>query len=287
MDTDNRTLDISDTSMHDGMHMRIQFESAPVLADVLGLYCANPTCECRDATLNFYEGNGTFEERLFQIVLNYETWKLSSVNFFKDDEAYPGLVHEFMEGLDDSMKAEILSGIEVARAHPPVLRDDAELSALDMDMMLRYADIYEMQHFEYWVLAQKERSYLVMDYYCAKPDCDCQDVLLSFQVLKDGAAGANPVLVCRVGFATGRPFIEERSIGISEEAALRMYEAFADMLGGKAEAVEACRERYQRIKAWSRGRPADRAVGKSHPADQGAVRSKPAPKRRKKKKARR
>lgn len=243
-------MDSKSQSLVPTMAVRIKSENLSKEMDVVGHFCPNPECLCKDATLYFYEADSSFNIKLFKLVINYETWQLISTEIYKDDEDYAKIIHEFMDELDTEMKSMILSGKEHASSDKHVLRDDIDYSGLEIDSMVCYPEIYRVPSYEQWIIEHDNTEYFVLDYYCPNPRCDCMDALLTFQIVKNRTACDTPVLEYRIKFRTGKRIVEKKDASISAQLAEDLFAKFLERLGERG--VGLLEERYYRIKKWGK-----------------------------------
>jgi len=249
MDDRNQAVVTSSSTLVPALGLRIGSDIFPKEIDMVGCFCPNPKCPCRDTTLYFYEADSDFKKKLFKIVLNYETWKLVSTEIFNNDKDCPKIIHEFMESLNDELKSRILSGKENAAANKRyTLRDDIDYSDMKIDTLVCYSEIYNVTLHETYVFEHNNTQYLVLDYYCPNPKCDCMEALLSFLIVKNHEAFDPPVLECWVKFKSGKRTAKMKGSGITSQYADELYEKFNELSDGKG--VESLMERYFRIKKW-------------------------------------
>lgn len=232
------------------MGFRVKSEILPKEMDVTGFFCPSPGCPCKEVTLYFYEADDTFSIELFKLVINYETWRLVSTEIYKDDEDYARIIHEFMDGLNDKIKSMILSRKEEAVAKGPVLRDDIDYSELSMNQLVCYPDIYNVYPYEQFIFEFDSTRYFVLDFYCPNPKCDCRDVFLTFQVMKDNNALSSPVLEYRIKFKTGKTICERKDASISAQYAEELFAVFLKYIDERGSGI--FKERYARIKEWGK-----------------------------------
>ena len=241
----------SKQALESGLRVRVKFEKKkPIAMDIVGYYCPNPDCPCRDATLYFYEADGNFKTRLFKIVIDYETWRLMSTEIYDGDDDYALIIHEFMETLDEEMKSLILSGKGVASDEKHALRDNIDYSGLTMDSMVCYSEIYSTNPYEQWLLEIGNKQYIAVDYYCPNPKCNCRDVMLIFDKVENNKATGPPALRCFIKFDTGNRVIEEKGAGVSTQHAENMLDELMALFAGGG--IELFKERYARIKEWGK-----------------------------------
>jgi len=216
--------------------------------DIVGCYCPNPDCPCRNATLFFFKADGKYKTKLFTIVVDYETWRLVSTDIHKDDDDYALIIHEFMEALDDEMKSLIRAGKETASSDRHVLRNDIDYSVFTKDCLVCYAEIFKVNPYEQWLLELDNTQYIAVDYYCPNPKCDCRDVTLAFDRVEKSKVVGPPALKCKINFDTEKRVIEEKGAGISTQFAEKMMAELMTLFAGAG--IELFKERYDRIKKW-------------------------------------
>jgi hypothetical protein len=237
---------INQSSLVPAISFRVSAESLPKGLDIVGYFCPNPECLCENVTLYFYEADGSFRIKLFMMVINYATWELVSTEVYRDDMDCAKIIHEFVNGLTEDIKSLILSGKEQAVAGIPDLRDDIDYSELSIGNMVCYQDIYRTHPHEQWLFELESAQYLVLDYYCANPKCDCRDVLLIVQTVKDNKTYDLSVLEYRVNFSTETGICQNKDAAVPAE----LYEYFLEQLENKG--IELFKERYLRIKKWGK-----------------------------------
>ena len=244
--TDMKTEPISTTKP--SLLVRVKFERAPVMADITAFCCINPHCSCRSVTLTFFDANGQFNNKLFKLVVNYETWQLESSEAFKDDVDYSELMDEFMSSLDDQFKSDILSRIEAKAPNEHMLRDDINLSEPDLDSLVYYSEICRTGPLDDLLFELDGKKYYVLDHYCPKPKCDCKDVVLAFYLLDGDVVKSAPILSYRVKFGTGKGTIEDKGTNVSLRFAKELYSGLSKVFGGSA--IGFFENRYTKIKEW-------------------------------------
>jgi hypothetical protein len=245
-------MDVTNQPLAAGMRVRVRFEKTkkPMDMDIVGFYCPNPHCDCRETTLFFYKADGYLKTQLFKLVINYEDWHLVSTEIFNDDDDYALIIHEFMEALDDDFKALIVSGKETASSDNHTLRNDIDYTTMTINMLACYPEIYEVNPYEQWLLEVEKKQYIVVDYYCANPKCECREVVLVFDSIKGDKVTGQPALKCKIKFDTGKRTIEERSSGVSLQHAEDMIDELMTLFAGMG--LELFKERYARIKKWGK-----------------------------------
>jgi len=76
------TIEKTNKRLIPAVTLRIEADGYPEKMDMVGYYCPNPKCSCKEVTLYFYEANNHFDKKLFRITLNYKTWKLKSTEIY-------------------------------------------------------------------------------------------------------------------------------------------------------------------------------------------------------------
>jgi hypothetical protein len=243
MHSDNQALE-------PGLRVRVRSEKMPIDLDIVGYYCPNQDCPCRNATLYFLEADGNLKTKLFKIVIDYETWRLISTEIYRSDHDYALIIHEFMDALDEEMKSLICSGKKTASSDEHALRNDIDYTSLTMDSLVCYSEIYAVNPYEQWLLEIDEKQYIAVDYYCPSPKCNCQDVMLIFDKVENNRAIGPPAVRCRIKFDTEKRIIEERGFGISTQYAENIVEELMTLFAGSG--IGLFKERYARIKEWGK-----------------------------------
>ncbi|MCL2153940.1 MAG: SEC-C metal-binding domain-containing protein [Oscillospiraceae bacterium] len=215
---------------------------------IIAHYCANPYCPCKTVTLNFFDANSKSYSRLFELVVNYETWQLESSQIFNSQMNCEEMIDEFMTSIDDQFKADILSEIKpkAKKEHP--LRNDIELFDFGADSMIFYSDIYQTEPYETLLFTYGGKRYFVLDHYCPKPKCDCKDALFAFYEINDDGGKAEITMDYKVNYETGVGTVEEMNDGISLRFARELYEEFCMIYGG--DAMSLFKNRHREIKRW-------------------------------------
>jgi len=229
--------------------IRIEADYYPEKLDMVGYFCPNPKCSCKDATLYFYEANNHFDKKLFRITLNYKTWKLKSTEIYSNEADFSKVIHEFMTESSDEVKELIRSGKEKAVSED-VLLDDIDYSKFTRGSLVGYSEVYDSPQYQQFLFSFENSLFLVSDQYCPDPKCNCRDVLLLFHIIEEGRTFNAPVLVLRLKFKSKRFSIEPGSGNVSKQYAEQLYQAFLNSLGIKG--VGLLEERYFRIKKWGK-----------------------------------
>ena len=237
-------------ALQSGLRLRVRLVKKPMDLDIVGCYCPNPDCPCKNVTLYFFKADGHYKTMLFTIVVDYEIWKLVSTEIHRDDDDYALIIHEFMESLDMEMKSLIRAGKETASSDKHTLRDDIDYSIYTIDSLVCYAEIYQVNPYEQWLLEIGKKQYIAVDYYCPNPKCDCRDVTLVFDRVAHSKAAGPPALKCKINFDTEKRVIEEKGAGISAQFAESMLEELMALFAGAG--IELFKERYSHIKEWGK-----------------------------------
>jgi len=229
-----------------GMAAQIGSDYRVKRMDMVAYYCPNPDCPCRDVTLRFFDADDKFKTKLFQIVLNYETWQLISSDVYGTDADYNVIIDEFMNDNIADIKSMICSGKEAACSNRHSLRDDIDYASLKINDMVLYSDVYSISAYDQLLLEVDQQLYMASDYYCLNPECDCKEVIIVFDKVNDNKITDPPVMTCRVKFKTGRLVIEDK--GISLKLSRQLYKEL--LAGFDGAGIKLFEERYARIKKW-------------------------------------
>ena len=220
--------------------------------DIIPVFCSNPNCSCKDVTLLFHEPDATFTKRLFRITLNYETWKLVSTKLYENDADYTKIIHEFVNDFSSNVNDEIKEGLlrrknEIGKDRY-LLRKDIDNSKYNLDKLVFFSEIYDDKIRPQLVFQNNKKLYFVHDYYCADPKCDCNQVLITFQIVKNHKALDEPFLRFNLDIESGQCKCEHRDENISGKSAQKMFNAFTDYIF--EDLIEFTKERFSLIRKW-------------------------------------
>ena len=242
--------------------------------EVLAFYCPNPDCPCNEATLLFYEADGEFRKTLFKVNINYLTWQLVFEEIYEQDEDYSAIIQEFMEGLDDRIKTELLAGKKEVTVKEHVLREGVDYSGFSIDSLICYTEIYDVPGYEEWIFKHEDSQYVAVDYYCANPACKCTDVLLDFIKLESEDVMLPSTVLYKLDYMTDRKVIEDKGLYVGTRLAEGLFKSFKKCLGHRGNDVFI--ERKAKIDKWSKKyllkKPVSRGpkVGRNEPCPCGS-----------------
>jgi len=239
-------------SMNPLFAVRFKFERTEIMTDMVGVYCANPFCPCRTVTLDFFEANDKFDNMLLRLVVNYDTWQAEGSEFFSQDLDCAEIADEFMSGLDDQFKDEILSHIEPKAKSEHALRERIDLPEFDAEgnSLVVYSEIYRIEPYENLVFEFDGKEYLVFDQYCPRPTCDCKEVVLVFYLVEEDSLKSEHVLAYRVEFETGKKTVLGKEAGVSNRLARDLYRGLTREFATERNAISFFENRYWQIKKW-------------------------------------
>jgi hypothetical protein len=190
----------------DSLPVCVNFTSIHGLFRISPVICDNPRCTESHITLRFEEVDRLLLVKKrgssFHLDLDLPTGKLKDTDRLPDVLAPVAI--EFEKGLTDDMRS----------ALKDMVRDEKEmrrkierytLDPVDMDngRLVPYDDIVNEgtvtgRRIVRFYLSWKETDYVVNDFYCPRPDCDCRQVHLLFLKLckhDDGTATAQEELM--------------------------------------------------------------------------------------------
>ena len=141
-------------------------------------YCVNPQCPCRSVQLDLVpKSKSTNKPASFRF--NFDTGAVDGVGVEEIPEEFKALAEEFSRDTPESFR-------DVFRKHSREAKKfGARLYNLALaydnfreGAMVCYCDLYPDA--EAWQFSYKNKQIIVTDDYCAQPNCNCQDVVLTF-----------------------------------------------------------------------------------------------------------
>lgn len=235
--------------------MKVKFESYDSPVNVYGLRCADTECKCRDIYLDFYEGDKKrAKDHLFEIQLNVDTWEITSFTAYKKDINCLGLISEFMQDFNDESKRKLKSVVENRIIfNKETLIENIDYSRLQQGLVVYYSDFFASEHGGQLIFEYQGDIYIVIDYYCSKPTCNCNDVMLSFVKVKNNECTSDSEFQLRLQFKTGKYEVENKLNNITNAQITSLYKAFLNAL--QPNGLGLFEERYDRLRNWKNGMP--------------------------------
>ena len=141
-------------------------------------YCANPQCNCRSVQLDLVpKSKSTNKPVSFRF--NFDTGAVDGIGGKEILGEFRALAEEFSRDTPESFR-------DVFRKH---YREAKEFGAKLHNLALAYDNFREgaMVYYcalypdaEDWQFSYKNKRIIVTDDYCAQPNCDCHDIVLTF-----------------------------------------------------------------------------------------------------------
>ncbi len=171
-------------------------------------YCVNPTCQCNQVLLIFF--NQTQKVGLFSFRLNFNTYditdKVSNTDIINIDENIENFMKRF-----EQIKKQIKEHYEEAKryginqyldkSHKKELYDE-----IKSGVCVNYQDLFES--IETLNIKINNQEYMIIDQYCMNPKCHCEETLLSFYNKLDN----EPLFTIRLPFISKKYKIEDTKI---------------------------------------------------------------------------
>lgn len=228
-----------------------------IRAAISDAYCVNPDCKCHDVFLNFFEigEDETVKSRLFSLTIDAATWTISKQNIENKRPGCERLIDEFMNDMDDVMKA-----VFSTRANEAKKQDDEypinwfdELKPED-ECCFGYAEVFGDRDLDKFRFAYEDVDYFVDDQYCANPDCRCNEVILTFIEIVPEKPVQEAKFVVRMPLNKWRYKVEyNQQLGYREIE--KIYKCFAEHMSNDAGLLK---KRYQKMKEFGKMRRARR-----------------------------
>ncbi len=141
---------------------------------ILEHYCINPACDCRSAHIYL-----SYIKEYVHFNINFDTEKLSyhqDEHFSEEDKI---IAEEFMRDAYENYKIQLLTHYNEAKEFGRKILD----FIVALDNFSNGEMVYFCNAFGDtipWSFTHLNRTYKVLDYYCAKTYCNCQDIRLTF-----------------------------------------------------------------------------------------------------------
>ena len=177
-------------------------------------YCVNPQCNCRSVQLDLVpKSKSTNKPASF--TFNFDTGAVDGVGIEEIHEEFRVLAEEFSRDTSESFR-------DIFRKH---YREAKEFGAKLYNLALAYDNFRERAMVCYcdlypdteeWQFSYKNKWIIVTDDYCAQPNCNCHDVVLTFSRSDVGKRDiVEPLFAVRL--KEGNRFEEEeRDVGYDE-----------------------------------------------------------------------
>lgn len=171
-------------------------------------YCVNPQCDCRRVHLDLVSASDRSINKLVGFQLNFDNKEIDWPEGMSVSEELKAVAEEFCRDFYENFKPEFRKHYHEAKEFGNKLYN--LLHACDnfqRKEMVSYSDI--SPETKLWSLSDGKDIFTVIDRYCAKPDCLCQDVVLTFYPTIIGKDVLDPLFAIRLK-EDGR-FVEEES----------------------------------------------------------------------------
>lgn len=232
----------------------VRFDNG-LLAAIIDQYCTNPDCQCVTVNLEFREVDekGNLLEKLFSFNLDTVTWKTSGIKKRISTIDCNLLIDEFTANLDPTLKERYKTRLKKAKesGNNEVLNwfDDRDF---DKGICLSYAQVYgeNFNDNRYLFFEFKDREYFVDDQYCINPNCQCNEVILSFIDIIPDKEKQEVQFVLRVPFVSGN-YELKYSGSITEEEIKQVFDHFKEHTNDE---LGLLKRRYAKMKEFGKER---------------------------------
>lgn len=207
----------------------VKFSNLQSEVTIFDRFCINPDCDCRDVTLLFYEmvEKRNKMEKLFEIVLNIDTWRKVKMEAARKDIDCESMVKEFFRDFDRETRLKIKKRFEDGKKYGgDIVREDINYSSIEKNQHVYYAEIFNPRDYENLYFEYKGVKYFVLDSYCINPNCYCYDAVLSFFEEHLLEETLSPLFSVEVKFEEGKYEVLERSNGVDSKDLKEIYHCF-------------------------------------------------------------
>lgn len=243
-----------------GKYSLVKFDNYDSIVVINESYCRNPGCICTNFLLTFtaIDEQGDPRETLFSIRLDVDTWEIKEKNIESKVINAEEMIKEFMDSLDDELKTKYKYHFCKSKEH----NEKSYLNYISRDIvdaMLRgetisYSEIYGPRDTEkLFINFNEQDKYYVVDQYCMRPECLCDEVILSFYHVGAEKEVKEPAFVISLEISNLNYEIVINSCGRDEVENIVTY-----ALHDKSEMPELLKKRYVKMKT------AGREVTKKH-----------------------
>lgn len=173
-------------------------------------YCVNPHCDCRRVHLDLIPASSrAIKPVCFQI--NFDTKQIDWPEGMRVSEGCKAVAEEFCRDVYENLKPEFRKHYHEAKKFGTKLCNLLNSCySFETKAMVVYCDIFPGPAF--WSFSYGKKTFIVVDQYCAQPECHCQDVVLTFYVAKKDASK----ILFAVRLENGQ-FVKEKSFTNPEE----------------------------------------------------------------------
>lgn len=181
-------------------------------------YCVNPGCDCRRVHLDLVPALNSDNPVYFQ--LNFDTKEIDWPERMHVTKEAKAVAEEFCRDAYENLKSDFRRHYQEAKKFGNRLCNLLNSCySFETKAMVVYCDIFPGP--ELWSFSYGSETYIVVDQYCALPECPCQDVMLTFYIAKKDVSK----LLFAVRLKENGQFVEEES-SINHDKMKQLLNAF-------------------------------------------------------------
>jgi len=149
-------------------------------------YCTNPTCDCTDVLLRFFDTGDGPEDAIpvFSFRLDLETRKVTEKKVNNKKIRATKLIGEFINALDDEtmdrFRLHLSQAKQYGRKHYLDYLPKQVIDGVLNGYIIPYVSVFGSGEMGVLGFQYDSDDYFVVDYYCVDPKCSCQDAHLQF-----------------------------------------------------------------------------------------------------------
>ena len=237
-----------------GKYSLVKFDNYESTVVINESYCRNPSCICTNFSLTFtaIDEQGNPRETLFSIRLDVDTWEIKDKDIKNKAINSEEMIKEFMDSLDDKLKTKYRYHFCKSKEHSGknylnyISRDivDAALRG----ETISYSEIYGPRDTEkLFINFNEQDKYYVVDQYCMRPECLCNEVILCFYHVGAEKEAKEPAFVISLGISNLNYEITTNNHRRDEVESIVKY-----VLQNKYEILELLKKRYAEMKTAGR-----------------------------------
>ncbi len=227
---------------------RVKFGNYHSWVAVIDSYCTNPDCDCRDVTLRFFElTDNKYGDKLFEIIINVDTWKAVKCQILRRDLDCEGMIGEFLSDIDKETRLKIKKRFDDGKKFGgEVLKGHIDYDAIRKEGVVNYPEVFNSRDYDKFLFENKGVRYAVLDSYCTNPKCNCNDVVLAFYKIGSSTGASSCLFALRVKFKTRKFEVEDKIGEINSQEIKEIYDCFMAHLNNPG--FELLKKRYSRMK---------------------------------------
>ena len=215
-------------------------------------YCSNPTCECAGVSLHFNAAkeSGKYTEPLFSFTLDTHTWEVSNIKLENENAGYEELIKEFVTDLDLPLKERFRTFLKKAKeSREGQVLDWFDDLSIEDGSCFGYSEVYGDSDNKNLIFDYKDRQYFVDDQYCTTPDCNCNEVVLSFINIDPQREQQQAEFVLKVPLGTGDYGIEYSDV-IDRNEIRQIFKRFMKHIHD----LKLFKDRYKKMREYGKQR---------------------------------